>query len=762
MHKGRKFLSDLKLYSDFLEWDESLNRYETWEEACKKVFNTHREKYKHEIKQTPEIIEYINKAEELYRDKKFLTSQRSLQFRGKHMFQHNFKMYNCVVMMADKASFLGNAFYLMLCGCGVGVNMLLPFINRLPKIKKRNKGVKSYIVKDSIEGWAEAAHILITSYLDSKPIKGCEEYQGYEIKFDFSNIRPKGARVAGKYKAPGPQGIKQSFEKIEYLLEKYVESTAKTFKSIIAYDIFMHLANAVLSGGIRRAACSIMISPEDTELLNAKTGNWREHNKQRERSNNSVALLRNQFSYDELYNLIKLNQGISDIGFVFINNIYEVLNPCFEIHFSPLHFDYNNKEIVRRVMESDINLLDEPGFTTAIQGCNLTEINGSLCKDKKSFLEACVGASITGTLQAGFTDFNYIKEILNESIEVTEKEALLGVSVTGWTNQPWLFDENVLKEGSQLVLDTNLKLSKLLGINPTARATTVKPSGNASVILGCGSGIHPEHSESYFRVMQLNKETETAKWLEKNAPFLIEEGVYSDTNSDWAVFVPIKNEKGTLYKDDLKGIKHLELIKLVQNSWVREGKVEERCIIPTLCHNVSNTVIIDDYEEISKYLFKEQNHFTAVSFLSMFGDKDWNQAPNTSVLTFDEIIGKYGKGSLFASGLIVDGLHYFNNNLWEACDLVLNPNLPIYGTRTQVMLKKMWVKAAKRFASNYFKRDLNKMVYCLKDIHLRHKWEEINRKLKPINFIEILTEPSYIEIDTMGAAACHGEIGCEI
>lgn len=891
MNKGRQFLSDLKLYSDFLGWNESKQRYEEWEEACTEVFDTHRAKYSNKINNSPELADYINLAERLYKDKRYLTAQRSLQFRGKDMFEHNFKMFNCLVMYADKPSFLGNAFYLMLCGCGVGVNMMLPFINKLPTIQKRNKGTKTFFVQDTIEGWGEAAHVLTTSYLNHSPIEGFEDYQGYEIKFDYSLIRPKGSKVGRRYKAPGPEGIKQSFERIESLLNNYVEDSPKPFKSILAYDFFMHLANAVLSGGIRRAACSVIVSPEDNDLIYAKTGKWRETNKQRERSNNSVGLLRNKFTKEEFKYYLELNQGVSDIGFVFINNIFEVLNPClsgdtwvttdkgpkqikdilgekvnllkdgkyypttdkgfwetgyqpvyelllhsgerikatnnhqfltkngwkelkdlaidedeirlegggwsninvityvgmetvydctvpetscfeangiiahncFEIHFSPLHFEWDNKEIIKRVMESDVTLLDEPWFKTGIQCCNLTEINGSLMKDKKTFFETVKAATIAGTLQAGYTDFKHIKEILRESVEISEKEALLGVSITGWTNQPWLFNENILKEAAGIAKTTNEEVAKMIGINPSARITTVKPSGNASVILGTASGIHPEHSERYFRVMQLNKETETAKWLENNMPFLIEEGVYSETKSDYAVFVPIENNKGTLYKNDLQGIKHLELIKLVQESWVKEGKTESRCIIPTLCHNVSNTVIIDNYEDIANYIFENQNSFTAVSFLSMFGDKDWNQSPNTSVLTFEEINEKYGNGSMFASGLIVDGLHYFNNNLWEACEYVLDRNKPIIGTREQVLLKKHWIDSAKRFAKNYFKKDLHKMVYCLKDIHLLHKWEEINRKFRNVDFTEILTEPRYVDIDTMGAVACSGKDGsCEL
>lgn len=760
MDKNRTFLSDLKLYSDFLGYREQDQRYETWEEACKEVFDTHRVRYQKELKNSSELQTLLENAEKYYTDKKYLTAQRSLQFRGDDIFKHNFRLFNCLVMYADKPSWWGDSLYLMLCGCGVGVNMMLPFINRLPKVVKRIKGTKTFVIQDTIQGWGESAHVLISSYCSEKPVEGYEEYQGYEIKFDYSQIREKGAKVGRRFKAPGPDGLKQSLERVEQLLNSYVEEVAKEMRSVIAYDIFMHLANSVLSGGIRRAACSIICSPEDEELVYAKSGNWRVENKQRERSNNSVGLIRNQFTKERFQHFLELNQGISDIGFVFLNNIFEVLNPCFEIGFTPLLFDYKNQDIVKRIMNSDITVLDEGIVQTGIQCCNLTEINGLGLKSPQDFYNTCKAAATAGTFQAGYTDFKYIKN-QQVSKQISDYEALLGVSITGWANSPWLFDEKILQEGARIVKETNEEVSKLININPSARLCTVKPSGNASVILGCASGIHAEHSENYFRVMQLNKDTETAKYLEQHMPYLIEEGVYSDTKSDYAVFSPISNQKGTLYKNDLQGIKHLELIKLVKENWVDVGKVEERSIIPTTSHNVSNTVIIDDYQVISDYIFEHQNTFTAVSFLSPFGDKDWNQCPNTSVLMLDEIIEKYGKGSLFASGLIVDGLHAFNGNLWEGCDLILNRTVKIEGSRYSIFEKKEWIRRAKKFSKNYFKGNIQQTIYCLKDVHLLHKWETIQREFKGLDFVKILKEPTYVDVDTMGAQACSGG-SCEL
>jgi ribonucleoside-diphosphate reductase alpha chain len=332
-------------------------------------------------------------------------------------------------------------------------------------------------------------------------------------------------------------------------------------------------------------------------------------------------------------------------------------------------------------------------------------------------------------------------------------------------NNPKLFNAELLKEGAEVVKRTNKEVAQIIEINQAARTTCVKPSGNASVVLGTASGIHPEHSEKYFRIMQLNKESNTAKWLQDNMSFLLEESVWSSTKSDYVVFVPVENPKQGLFKKDMKGIKHLELIKLVQQNWVNEGTNPELCTYSPVNHNTSCTVIIDDKDTIVEYIWNERDYFTAVSFMSDYGDKDFNQAPFTSVLNLNEIVEEYGKGSILASGLVIDGLHYFENNLWMACDTLISTQtdspLPVTGTREQVLLKNYWLTRAKKFAKNYFKGDLKKMVYCLKDVHLFHKWETVTRQFKEVNFGEILDKPQYKDISDYASMACSGG-SCEI
>lgn len=283
-----------------------------------------------------------------------------------------------------------------------------------------------------------------------------------------------------------------------------------------------------------------------------------------------------------------------------------------------------------------------------------------------------------------------------------------------------------------------------------------------SVCLGTASGIHPEHSERYFRIMQLNKDSDTAKWIEKNMPFLIEESVWSASKTDYVVFVPVTNPKDGLFKRDMKGVKHLELIKLAQEHWVIPGTNRELGISPLTTHNISNTVILDDKEAVVNYIWDNKDIFTAVSFISDYGDKDFNQAPFTSVLTCEELMEKYGKGAIFASGLIVDGLHYFNQNLWQACDCIKDKTIPVGGTREEALLRKSWLDRAKKFARNYFKGDLTQMVYCLKDTHLLHKWETVSRQMKEVDFSKILTKPEYKDVSEYAAVACSGPEGCSI
>lgn len=738
MVKGKEFLSQLKLYSDYLKWDESLGRYETWEEACDKILNTHLVKYGNVV------LPLLDEVRSSLYKKEFLASQRNLQFRGESIFKHNEKMYNCCSTYAYSPDVFNKGFYVLLSGTGLGVSLKKKYVSQLPRIHKRGNETKLYIIPDSIEGWSEAIKVLISSYCKHPSLY--EEYFGYRIKFDYANIRLKGSYISGGFKAPGYEGLKKSIESIELLVNTYINGhDVIDFKSIIVYDILMFISDAVLSGGVRRSAMNVIIDEDDEDMLQAKTGNWRYNHPHRARSNNSVGLIKNQFTKEKFDMFAKINQGDNDLGFVFMNNEDEMFNPCFEIGFNFYNQIKDKNESV-------------------FQFCNLDEINASACIDtrgnfsEQKFYDLCRKGAIIGTLQAGYTDFPYLGK---QTEDIVKGEALIGVSITGWMSRPELFNVDILKRGAEIVKNTNSEVSKLIGINEAARTTTVKPSGNSATILKTSSGIHPEHSKRFFRIMQLNKDSETSKWLEKNTPTILEESKWSNSNTDYVVYAPCENHEKVIVKDEMRGIKHLEMIKLVQNSWINNGKRNELCYNENTTHNVSNTVIIDDLDEIVNYVFENQDYFAAVSFLSATGDKDYIQAPFTSVLNTEELVEKYGDGVIFMSGLVVDGLHYFDDDLWTAVSHVMDDTKKLTGDRDQTLLKKDWIRRVKKFAKNYFKGDLNQTMYCMKDVHLWHKWNVVCRDFKLVNFSEILTKPEYEDISKYGAISCSGG-ACEI
>jgi ribonucleoside-diphosphate reductase alpha chain len=286
-------------------------------------------------------------------------------------------------------------------------------------------------------------------------------------------------------------------------------------------------------------------------------------------------------------------------------------------------------------------------------------------------------------------------------------------------------------------------------------------SGNASVILGTSSGIHPAHSRNYFRVMQINKDSGVARWLAENRPDMIEESVWSASKSDYVVYVPITESPDAIVKSDISSIEHLEKVKLAQDSWVLPGTIKGRGYSDTITHNISNTIVVDDWDETFQYVWDNREYFCGISFLPKTGDKIYRQAPFTSVLMADELLAKYGDGAMFASGLIVDILHAFDNDLWTACDAILDKGFFLSGAHLQVLQKKDVIRRAKKYAKNYFKNELSVLIECLKDIHLFHKWCNITRKSIDINVSKVLGKPSYLNIDEMSAIACHGG-SCEI
>ena len=563
------------------------------------------------------------------------------------------------------------------------------------------------------------------------------DYEGRRVFFDLSQIRPKGAKISGGFKAPGPEGLRRTLDKIEHMLQGLVMDAKEPIdmRPITVYDICMHSADAVLSGGVRRSATICLFSPEDDEMMTAKTGNWFMDNPQRGRSNNSAVIVRDEATPETFKKIMESVKSFGEPGFYFTTSKEHTTNPCVEIGMFP---QYKGK--------------------SGWQGCNLTEINGGMCTSEESFLQACRAAAILGTMQAGYTDFKFISDT---SKKIFDREALLGVSITGWMNNPKiLFDEKILKKGANIVKKVNKEVASIIGINPAARTTCVKPSGNASVLLQTASGIHAEHSPMYIRNIQMNKESEITQAIAKSNPFMVEESVWSAGGTDVVVSFPIVPKKGSMFKDDLHGVKHLELVKKAQKYWVVAGTNEDLCADKGIHHNVSNTIIVDDWDEVEKYVYKNRYSFSGISFLSPTGDKDYNQAPNTQVIDAEQMVAKYDQGAIFASGMVVDALKVYDN-LWTACSTAMGMGEDLSVESSENSAKKDWVRRFERFAQNYLDGDMKKTEYCLKDAYLLHKWEKIQSNLKQVEWENDLTEKVYTDVDTLAAAACAGG-ACEI
>jgi len=728
----RKFLSETKFYEGYSRYKEDESRYESWDEAVDRVIGMHENYYKNS---NNKLAEYFEEARKAYKEQRVLGAQRALQFGGEQLLKHQMRMYNCTSSYVDRPEFFGEVFYILLCGAGAGFSVQKHHVKKLPKIQPRTKQAKGYVVEDSIEGWASALDVLMASYF----VDGGKypEFAGRRVFFDLSQIRPKGAKISGGFKAPGPEGLRRSLDKIEHLLQGIVLDSKEpvAIKPINAYDICMHAADAVLSGGVRRSATICLFSPDDEEMMNAKTGNWFMDNPQRGRSNNSAVIVRDKTTAEQFGKIMESVKQFGEPGFVFVESTEHTTNPCVEIGMYP-----------------------KLGKKSGWQGCNLTEINGGMCNTEEDFYQACRAASILGTLQAGYTDFKFLSDT---SKKIFDREALLGVSITGWMNNPGiLFNDKILEKGAKIVKEVNKELAAILGINPAARTTCVKPSGNASVLLQTASGIHAEHSPMYIRNVQMNKESEITQAIINSNPYMVEESVWSAGGTDVVVSFPIIPHKESIYKDDLIGVKHLELVAKAQKHWVNSGTNEDLCADKGIRHNVSNTIIVDDWDEVEKYVFENRHSFAGISFLSMSGDKDYNQAPNTAVITAKDMVKQYDTAAVFASGMVVDALKCFDN-LWTACSTARGFGEDLSLESSDNAMKQDWVRRFNNFADNYLGGDSVKAEHCLKDAFLLHKWNKIQKNLKPIEWKNDLTAKKYVDVDTLGAAACAGG-ACEI
>ncbi len=717
-------VGELKKYTfvaKYANWLENKNRRETWKEAVERSKNMMLRKYSDK----EEVFPLIEEAYAAVLRKEVLGSQRGLQFAGDPVFKHNARLFNCTSSYCNRPRFFQETMYLLMCGCGTGFSVQKHHIDKLPNLLKEKKGKKKFVIEDSIEGWSDSVGVLVSSYFDQTEL--FSEYNGKNIDFDFSEIRPAGSRLSScSGKAPGPIPLQKALNKIKAILDKLLEQGNSRISPINAYDIVMHSSDAVLSGGIRRSATICMFSHDDEEMSKAKTGNWFNENPQRGRSNNSAVLIRSEITAEEFSNVMKNTKEFGEPGFIFVDNREQLFNPC---------------------VEASLYGYDEFG-NSGWQGCNLSTVNGSKTTTREEFLTACKHASIIGTLQAGFTSFKYLGEV---SERIFAKEALLGLSITGIMENPDItLSPEIQQEGAREVLKWNEIIAKLIGINPAARTTCIKPEGSSSCLLGTSSGIHPHHARRYIRRVQANKLENIYNYFKTINPLACEQSVWSNNNTDDVISFCIEVPDGAKLKNQVSAIQLLKTVKSTQENWVLHGKVKERCAHPDLCHNVSNTITVkpNEWDEVEKYIYENRYFFSGISLLPLSSDKDFPQAPFTTIYLPHETVSFYGDCALLASGLITEGLSLFEDNLWKACESIIGI-VPAKGNS-----KKDYVKKCEGFARKYLDGDVRKLTYLLKDVYNWKLWIDLNREYQNVDYTQCIEYENNVK--TEEEVACGG------
>ena len=569
MNITQSILSDITTYMKYSRYVPELKRRETWDELVTRNKEMHQKKF-------PQLSDEIENAYRLVYDKKVLPSMRSLQFSGRPIELNNSRIFNCSFLPIDDWRSFSEIMFLLLSGCGVGYSVQLHHIEQLPEIKIPTKH-KRYLIGDSIEGWADAVRMLCKAYFTGAPLP----------LFDFRDIRPKGAQlitVGGK--APGPEPLKECLFNLQKIFER--KSNGDKLSSVEVHDMACHIADAVLSGGIRRAALISLFNLDDEAMLTCKFGEWWEQNPQRGRANNSAVVMRHKIDEEEFFKLWKKIElsGSGEPGIYFSNDKDWGTNPCCEIALRSYQF------------------------------CNLCEVNVSNIESQDDLNERVRVGAFIGTLQAAYTDFHYLRDIWRKT---TEKDALLGVGMTGIGSGVILNYD--LKKAADLAKEENARVADIIGVNKAARVTTVKPSGTSSLVLGTSSGIHAWHNDYYVRRIRVGKNEAIYSHLAANHPELVEDDFFKPTIQA-VISVPQKAPVGSILRTE-NVMDMLERTKRFNTQWVKKGHRKG-----ANTNNVSATVSINEgeWEAVGKWMWENRNTFNGLSVLPYFGGT-YKQAP---------------------------------------------------------------------------------------------------------------------------------------
>lgn len=577
---------------------KSKRRYETFEEIVDRVMSMHRTKLGALVSDSD-----FQKVESHLLQRKILGSQRAMQFGGKPILDKNIRIYNCSFTHLDNWNKFAQIMWLSLCGCGYGVSLQKHHVSKLSRINPPKDTAIEHQVRDSIEGWADATHELIMSYVNGS----------HRVEFDFSLVRPFGAEISSSAApAPGPEPLRNSLEAARAYLDGIVKCGGVA-QPIQVLDVLTVLLECVRAGGIRRVAGMIIFSHDDSDMAQAKTGNWFDQHLHRRLANNSMALLRDKTSRDQIFDLINYAMQFGEPGIFLCADLEFGTNACGEIGLEPYDVETN---------------------TTGIAFCNLSTANVSACKTVAEIEDAVEAATIVGTLQASYMECGYLEQFGPATSNILKRDALLGVSLTGMAENADIFDDSLLKRLAAHAVATNARVAKDIGINTAARITCVKPEGTGSLLLKTTNGIHAAHAPKYIRHVEGGRaDLPINVFLKQANPLMVVPSAYKQ--GEVCLRFPITSPEQAICKDSFGAVEMLDLVRRVQQNWVVPATTRG-----LLTHNVSNTVPVlkSEIADVADFIHENRESFAGLSLLPADeGDLAYNQAPYVKVRSEEEI-----------------------------------------------------------------------------------------------------------------------------
>lgn len=568
----RNPLAEFVYYRTYSRWIEEESRRETWIETVRRYMDFMKENLGNNL--TEDEYGEIHQA---VLNQEVMPSMRLMWAAGLAARKTNVAAYNCSFIAPSKLEDFGEIIYLLMCGVGVGFSVEQRSSQKLPQIKyQTGKKLPTFAIEDSKEGWADALTAGIKSW-----------YDGKDISFDYSKVRPAGARLktmGGKSAGPGP--LRQV---LDFIRNKILSRQGRRLSPLDVHDVICKIGEVVVMGGVRRSALLSLSDLDDQEMRWSKTGQFYLTESQRSMANNSAVYNGKpsgvQF-LDEWLSLAK--SGTGERG-IFNRGGLKYQLPA-----------RRWKGFEKDFPASGINPCGEIVLKSK-EFCNLSEVVARAEDTKQTLLKKTRIAAILGTYQSTLTNFSYLSREWKKNCE---EERLLGVSITGQWDCKIVRNKDVLAAMREMTIETNKKYAKKFGINPSRAATCVKPSGTVSQLTDASSGLHPRYAPYYTRRVRISATDSLFRMLkDQKVPYFPEVGQNIDSATTFVLEFPIKAPSGSIFREDLSAIQQLEHWKLVKTNFTE--------------HNPSVTIYIggNEWIGVANWLYENWDIVGGLSFL---------------------------------------------------------------------------------------------------------------------------------------------------